>query len=128
VAAAYRDECPSAEVRALLDGVHADEAHSCALLSKAIQRLGGEPSRLTGAFLERALRVEGLRERLAFLNRGQGWVIRRVEATIPRISDPEISAALAEMLEIHIRNVAACDEIAKDEPERNDARSGKKVL
>ncbi len=115
VSAAYRDDSSVGAARSLLGVVHAAEARSCALLSKAIQRLGGDPSSRTGDFAERALVVEGGSERLAFLNRGQRWVIRRLEAPIPRVEDSEVANWLGEMLALHIQNVLACEEVEECE-------------
>lgn len=111
VAAVYRDDSPTVSARTLLDGVHADEARSCALLSRAIEQLGGEPSRAIGDFAERALAVQGEAPRLAFLNRGQRWVIRRLEETIPRVDDSDVAEWLGQMLALHIRNVLACEDL-----------------
>ena len=113
VAAAYRDDASSAPTRALLHTVHTDEARSCALLSKAIHRLGGEPSRAVGDFAERALALDDEPARLAFLNRGQRWVIRKLEAAIPRVDDAEVATWLGEMLALHVRNVLSCEELAE---------------
>lgn len=113
VAAAYRNDASTVRARTLLDTVHADEARSCALLSKAIHHLGGEPSRATGDFADRALALDDEPARLAFLNRGQRWVIRRLEATIPRVDDSEVASWLGEMLALHVRNVLSCEELAE---------------
>lgn len=111
VASALRDDHPPGPIRTLLGVVHIDEAESCRLLANAIRALGEKPSSRVGDFAERALAIEGARERLAFLQRGQRWVVRRLEEAIPRTASSEVGDALREVLEIHRRNVAACEEV-----------------
>ena len=56
----------------LLRAVQRDEAHWCAMLVRHVKALGETPSPETGAFYGKAMAVAELRERIAFLNRGQG--------------------------------------------------------
>jgi nitronate monooxygenase len=109
VAAALRDEQSPGATRALLDAVRADEAQSCALLAGALGLLGAPAGARVGEFAAKALAVEGRRERVAFLQRGQRWVVRRLNEVLPRIAHPGVADALRRMLELHDANVAACD-------------------
>src|SRR6185295_1611809 len=61
----------------LLRDVHRDEARWCAMLLKQLKALGVPASTRIGAFEGKALAIEGLPERMAFLNRGQGWVVKK---------------------------------------------------
>ncbi len=99
-------EVSDAGTKALIEAVQRDEAHWCGVLMKAIQTLNGEASKRTGAFYEKAMAIPGLPERLAFLNRGQGWVVRKLREMLPRIRDDRIHHELAEMLAAHERNIA----------------------
>lgn len=92
--------------RDLMRTVRADEARWCAMLSRQVRRLGGAASRRTGGFHAKALAFADPVERLAFLNRGQAWVVRRLEALIPRVRDDALHADLREMLESHRANIA----------------------
>lgn len=94
------------DVRPLIMAIHRDEAHWCGVLTKAIRRLGGTPSSKTGAFHDKALAIDDLAARLAFLNRGQGWVARKLKALLPTIRDDRIHADLGAMLESHEQNIA----------------------
>ena len=49
--------------------------------------------------------IADLRERLAFLNRGQGWVARKLRELLPLVDDAEIRAGLTEMLRAHEGNL-----------------------
>jgi 5,10-methenyltetrahydrofolate synthetase len=89
--------------------VQRDESHNCAVLMDLLRRLPAEASRATGDFLGKALAVEGARARLEFLNRGQAWVAKRIAATLPRIEDEEIRAALKVMHDSHVDNIAATE-------------------
>jgi nitronate monooxygenase len=46
------------------------------------------------------------RARLAFVNRGQDWVVRKLRETLPRIEDSRLTADLGEMLSSHEDNIA----------------------
>lgn len=94
----------------LLKGVAYAEAHWVAMLQSHIRRLGGEPTGATGSFYEKALKREGLGERLRFLNRGQDWVAVRLGELIPKIADRRLCADLEDMRQAHVENIEACEE------------------
>lgn len=94
-----------AGLAALLRAIQHDEAHWCALLTGAIRRLGGKPSRRTGEFHAKAMAIGDLPARLEFLNRGQRWVVRRLQALLPRLRDDRLLADLAAMLAAHEDNI-----------------------
>lgn len=96
-------------VAAALEALARDEARFCAMLAKHVQRLGGEPSRRTGAFREKVLTLEQLDQRLRLLNRGQGWVVRKLQDALPRISDVSLHDDLRTMLSVHESNIRQCD-------------------
>ena len=58
---------------ALLKNIQKDEAQWCAMLFRQIKLMGGEPSLRIGAFHGKAMAIRDLKERIVFLNRGQGW-------------------------------------------------------
>lgn len=92
----------------LIDTVYHDEAWCCGMLSRHITAIGGKPTEVTGDFLEKAVAKEGLDARLAFLNKGQGWVVRKLEEAIPRISNPALRDDLDDMLVRHRVNIDDC--------------------
>lgn len=98
----------NAAAAALLRAIALDEARYCAMLTRHIVRLGGEPSRETGAFYDKLMAVRDPAQRLDLLNRGQGWVVRKLGEALPRIADDALHRDLAEMLAVHERNIASC--------------------
>ena len=94
---------------ALMKAIQHDEARWCAMLSGEIKRLGGTPSRRGGAFFGKAMAIADPLERLAFLNRGQGWVVRKLAALLPRVRDDALHAALDEMRRSHVENIARAE-------------------
>jgi len=90
----------------LMRQVRDDEAHWCAMLDRQIRRLGGTPSPVTGAFHAKALAIADPLERLAFLNRGQGWVVRKLDELLPRVRDDALRADLQAMADGHRANIA----------------------
>lgn len=98
------------DYRALMEVVRTDEARWCAMLTRQIRRLGGTPSRHTGDFLGKALAIADPIERLAFLNRGQFWVVRKLDALTPRVRDDLLHADLRIMAESHRTNIDRANE------------------
>jgi nitronate monooxygenase len=107
--AVMRDETHDADARGALKDIAKDEARYCAMLSRHIVRLGGTPSSSTGAFYEKLMAIEGFEDRLSLLNRGQNWVARKLQEILPSLDDPTLRADLAEMLEVHERNIKRCN-------------------
>jgi 5-formyltetrahydrofolate cyclo-ligase len=96
-----------------LAAVQRDEAKNCAILADLIRRLGGAPSTATGDFLGKALAVEGRAARLQFLNRGQGWVARKIAEALPNVKEDFVRSALAAMHESHLLNIEACEALGE---------------
>ncbi len=89
--------------------IHDDEVHWARLLFEAVKTLGGAPSDKVGDFYERAMAIEGFEARLAFVNRGQGWVVRKLREILPGVADGELRATLEAMLEAHVVNIDAAN-------------------
>ena len=67
--------------------------------------------------------ISDVAERLAFLNRGQGWVVRKLERLLPRVRDDALHADLAAMLESHRDNIELVTSRSQGETGR-DTMSG----
>ena len=88
-----------------INEIQRDEVRWCKMLMNMIQSLDIEPSTKTGAFYEKAIAISDLNERLIFINRGQGWVVRRLSEIIPRLQDVNIRKQLEEMRDAHVDNI-----------------------
>jgi nitronate monooxygenase len=106
-------EARSPEMRKLFEEVRNDEAWSCAGLARSIKMLGGTMSEKKGDFAEKVVREPTLATRLRFLNRGQGWVVKRLDGLLGEKLPASVSEFLAEMKARHIANIAACDRLAE---------------
>lgn len=93
------------ELKRLVSAIHRDEVRWCGVLIAAIQSLRATPTTRTGAFHDKAMAIDDLRERMLFLNRGQSWVVRKLRALLPRIRDERICAQLVAMLASHEANI-----------------------
>jgi len=89
----------------LLRDIHRDEAHWCAMLLKQLKALGEPASAKVGDFQQKALAIPGLPERIAFLNRGQAWVVRKLGDMLPKVRDDALHRDLTEMLKAHEINI-----------------------
>jgi len=100
----------SAELRELLNKVGHDEGYYAGKLIVHVRRLGGQPSNKTGDFAEKVRAVSDLKGKLELLNRGQRWVIRKIEEQLPNISEHELHGFLAVMAKGHHVNIDAVEE------------------
>src|SRR5438067_1511468 len=82
----------------LMRAVQRDEARWCALLAQHLTALGGTPSSAVGAFYEKVIAITDPQARIALLNRGQSWVVRKLRDMLPRVRDDRLHAALKAML------------------------------
>lgn len=107
VASASMRESRDPTLRPVLEQILAGEGESCRRLLACMQHLGLEPNRQTGEFYTRAMAIDDLHERMAFIDRGQRWVIRRLRETLPDCTDPTVREELETVLRIHEANSAA---------------------
>ncbi len=107
-------EARALELRELLKKAGHDEGYYAGELSAHVRRLGGIASNKTGDFVEKVRAVGGFRAKLELLNRGQRWVIRKIEEQIPTIADPELRAFLSVMAKGHHVNIGALEEALKE--------------
>ena len=77
----------SDELRALLKKVGHDEGYYAGELSVHVRRLGGQPSNKTGDFVEKVRAIPSFKAKLELLNKGQRWVIRKIQETLPSVTD-----------------------------------------
>ncbi|HEY6298496.1 MAG TPA: DUF6306 domain-containing protein [Candidatus Binatus sp.] len=103
----------SLELREMLKKVGHDEGYYAGELSAHVRRLGGSPSTRTGDFVEKIRAVGEFRGKLELLNRGQRWVIRKIEENVPTIGDGQLKAFLVVMAEGHRVNIGALEESLK---------------
>lgn len=96
---------PPQNLAVQINEIQCDEVRWCKMLINVIRTLDIEPSSKTGKFYEKAIEISDLKERLIFINRGQGWVVRRLSEIIPRIQDVDICKRLKEMRDAHVDNI-----------------------
>ncbi len=110
VALTMRKESATSSVADFMARIEKDEAHWCAMLKRQIESLGADASTACGDFYDKVIAIEDTTERLRLLNRGQRWVVRRIEALLPRLNDQTLFDALGAMAEQHRVNIAATDD------------------
>lgn len=116
-------EMPPGAAATLMQAIHQDEVRWCGMLMRTIQTLAGTASSATGAFWGKAMAIADVHERLSFLNRGQSWVVRRLQALIPRVQDGQVQADLVTMLEAHKVNIERVEARAQGEPDAGMRRA-----
>jgi nitronate monooxygenase len=102
------------ELRELLKKVGHDEGYYAGELAAQVRRLGGTPSTKTGDFVEKVRAVNDLRGKLELLNRGQRWVIRKIEENLATLTDADLHAFLDLMAKGHQVNIGALDDALKE--------------
>ncbi|HTW88528.1 MAG TPA: DUF6306 domain-containing protein [Candidatus Binataceae bacterium] len=107
------EQAASFDLKELLRKVEHDEGYYAGQLAAHVRRLGGTPSRQTGDFVEKVRAVAGLAPRLELLNRGQNWVVRKIDSMLPIVADPPLAAFLRVMAEGHRVNISTLDDAIK---------------
>lgn len=100
----------SDELRTLLKKVGHDEGYYAGELSAHVRRLGGQPSNKTGDFVEKVRAIPTFKAKLELLNKGQRWVIRKIQETLPSVTDRELLEFLVNMAKGHETNINALEE------------------
>jgi hypothetical protein len=108
----------------LMQHIQHDEARWCAMLLHQIRELGGPASPRMGAFYEKAMAIEDIAKRIVFLNRGQGWVVRKLRELIPRVEDASLSADLHHMLSSHVANITLANSTDTNSTDTSSADTG----
>jgi len=102
-------QAQSLELREMLKKVGHDEGYYAGELAAHVRRLGGSPSNKTGDFVDKVRAVDNFKGKLELLNRGQRWVVRKINEQINGIADPHLQAFLRVMAEGHEINIGALD-------------------
>lgn len=97
----------------MLRTIQHDEERWCAVLQRHIAALGRQAP-MMGSFYETAMAIEDLGRRLAFLNRGQSWVVKKLRELLPRVRDDALHADLDAMLRSHEANITAAEAAWRD--------------
>ena len=69
-----------------------------------------EPSLKVGGFYDNATAIKGVVARLAFLGRGEDWVVRKLRVLLPRVADDRLHATLHQMIEAQQSMVVCAQE------------------
>lgn len=93
-----------------------EEARFCAMLTDQVERLGGAPSAATGPFEGKMRALPDFAARLALLEKGIDWVIRKLRETLPRIREDDIHRDLRNMLQVHEHVHATCQALVRGDP------------
>jgi nitronate monooxygenase len=107
------EQTKSLELRELLKKVAHDEGYYAGELAAHVRRLGGTASNKTGDFVEKVRAIQGFEGKLELLNRGQRWVIRKIDESLPSINDGHLHAFLQVMADGHRVNIAAVEDALK---------------
>ena len=108
------EQAQSLELQELLKKVAHDEGYYAAGLAHHVRRLGGTASNKAGDFVEKVRAVGDFRAKLELLNRGQRWVVRKINEALGTIADPQLKAFLIVMAKGHDLNIGALEQALKD--------------
>lgn len=97
-------ETTDEQQKMLLNQIHIGEAESCRRIRNCIKYLGGQPSLNTGDFYIRAMSIEDIVDRLYFIDRGQRWVINKLNKNLELITSDFVRNELENVLQTHILN------------------------
>ena len=108
------DQAQSLELKELLKKVTHDEGYYAGELAGHVRRLGGSASNKTGDFVEKVRAIGDFKGKLELLNRGQRWVIRKIDESLPSINDLHLQAFLRIMAKGHHVNIGALEDALKE--------------
>jgi nitronate monooxygenase len=108
------EQANSLELRELLKKVAHDEGYYAGELSGHVRRLGGAASNKTSDFVEKVRAVGDFKGKLELLNRGQRWVIRKIDENLSSIGDAQLEAFLRVMAKGHHVNIGALEDALKE--------------
>ena len=94
-------EIEDPSVRRLLTEIHREGVRWCGVLTSTVLSLKGTPSTRTGVFYENSMAIEDLSQRLEFFNKGQSWIVCRLQAFLPRVRSEDIHRGIMAMLVSH---------------------------
>jgi len=103
------DLAPSPDMRELLRKVAHDEGYWARELGAAVRRCGGTPSTAINDFADKVRAVPDFPGKLALLNRGQRWVVRKIEENVDAVADPSARGLLHAMAAAHVANIDMVD-------------------
>ncbi len=103
------EQAHSLELREMLKKVGHDEGYYAGELTAHVRRLGGTPSNKTGDFVEKVRTTPNLKAKLELLNRGQRWVVRKINEQVDTIADERLQAFLKVMGQGHDVNIGALE-------------------
>ncbi|WP_417625403.1 DUF6306 domain-containing protein [Paremcibacter congregatus] len=106
VAISSAKDTASADLKKFLASLKHDEAHWCDMLTRNIEKVNGTPSLRCGDFYDKAMAIDDILERLDFLNRGQAWVVRKLDDLIARVENTELRSDLQLMHDNHRASIA----------------------
>jgi nitronate monooxygenase len=106
-------EAASLELKELLRKTAHDEGYYAGQIGLHIRRMGGEAATAMGDFVEKVRALGDLKSKIELLNRGQRWVIRKIEERLPSLGDEKLHAFLLVMAKGHYMNIQAVDEALK---------------
>jgi nitronate monooxygenase len=107
-------QAQSLELRELLKKVAHDEGYYAGELASHVRRLGGAASNKTGDFVEKVRAVGDFKGKLELLNRGQRWVIRKIDENLTSINDSQLQAFLKVMAKGHHVNIGALEDALQE--------------
>jgi hypothetical protein len=103
------EQAQSLELREMLRKVGHDEGYYAGELAAHVRRLGGSPSNKTGDFVDKVRAVGNFKGKLELLNRGQRWVVRKINEQVNGIADGHLQAFLRVMADGHEVNIGALE-------------------
>lgn len=103
------DDASSEDWKSALIEVHKDEVASCKLIIDCLESLNIIPHDEVGDFVEKCMSISDFIERMSLLNKGQAWVVRKLDEILPRLQSEPVRGKLLQMKKEHQENIATME-------------------
>jgi nitronate monooxygenase len=100
-AAACLTDAHTDALQSQLRQLHRQEVSSCRALLRCLEHLGVEPGQAVGDFYQKVMVLDTLQDRMALIDKGQRWVLRRVENLLLRLDDTVLRQHLETVRRYH---------------------------
>ena len=106
-----KEMCTTLEQQTFCEKVYRDITWMCTGLARSIKEMGGRPTSGRGDFAAKMKAARTLADRLQLANRGQEWMIERVNVLLNESLPTPVQKVLYDVKATHLANIELCNQM-----------------